>query len=63
MTLAAGVSLHWDGLHGWLIFLACACFLLAALASAGKLGRWSGLAILLIALGLLLWAVTGIISG
>lgn len=63
MTLAAGVSLHWDGLHGWLIFLACVCFALAALASVGKLGRWSGLAILLLALGLLFWAVTGIISG
>ena len=63
MILAAGVSLHWNGLDGWLIFFACVSFLLAILASAGKLGRWSGLAILFIALGLLLWAVTGIISG
>ena len=62
-VLAAGASIHWNGLDGWLIFLACVSFVLAILASIGKLGRLSGLAILFIALGLLLWALTGIISG
>lgn len=61
--LAAGVGFHWNGIDGWLIFLACVSFALAILASIGKPARLAGLAITFIALGLLLWCLTGIVSG
>jgi hypothetical protein len=62
-TIAAGAGVHWNGSHGWLIAFACLAFVFAILASLGKMGRYSGYAILFIAVGLLLWAVTGIWTG
>jgi hypothetical protein len=51
------MSISVSGIDGVLILLACLCFLVAAICA------WVGhrLAIPLIALGLLLWALTGIV--
>jgi hypothetical protein len=60
--LAAGGGLHWHGIDGWLYFLAAVSFALAILATFVSWRHVTGRAILFIALGLLLWVLTYIIT-
>jgi hypothetical protein len=61
-TIAAGAGIHWNGIDGWLHLFAALAFLIAMFVDRGKPARWAGLTLFFIALGLLLWVLTTIIT-